>query len=36
VLSGDLKGKIVDLAPNGLINHPVWRCGKTIVLPIKL
>ena len=36
VLSGNLKGKIVDLAPKGLINHPVWRCGKTIVLPIKL
>ena len=36
VLSGNHVGKIVDLAPNGLINHPVWRCGKTIVLPIKL
>lgn len=36
VLSGDLGGKIVDLAPKGLINHPVWRCGKAIVLPIKL
>lgn len=36
VLSGNLGGKIVDLAPEGLINHPVWRCGKTIVLPIKL
>lgn len=36
VLSGNHVGKIVDLAPKGLINHPVWRCGKTIVLPIKL
>ena len=36
VLSGDLGGKIVNLAPKGLINHPIWRCGKTIVLPIKL
>ena len=36
VLSGNPVGKIVDLAPKGLINHPVWRCGKTIVLPIKL
>lgn len=36
VLSSDLGGKIVDLAPKGLINHPIWRCGKTIVLPIKL
>lgn len=34
VVSG--AGKIVDLAPKGLINHPIWRCGKTIVLPIKL
>lgn len=30
--SGD--GKIADLAPRGLVNHPVWRCGKTLVLPI--
>lgn len=36
VLSGDYVGKMVDLAPKGLINHPIWRCGKTIVLPIKL
>ena len=32
--SGD--GRIVDLAPEGLVNHPVWRCGKALVLPIKL
>ena len=36
VLSGTHVGKMVDLAPKGLINHPIWRCGKTIVLPIKL
>jgi CRISPR-associated protein Csm4 len=36
VLSGNLLGKIVDLAPKGMVNHPIWRCGKTIVLPIKL
>lgn len=29
-------GKIVDLAPKEMVNHPIWRCGKTIVLPIKL
>lgn len=27
-------GRIVDLAPSGLVRHPVWRCGKAIVLPI--
>lgn len=26
-------GRIVDLSPAGLCSHPVWRCGKTIVLP---
>lgn len=31
--SGD--GKIVDLAPKGLVKHPIWRCGKALVLPIK-
>lgn len=30
-------GKIVDLAPQGLVlQHPIWRCGKTLVLPIKM
>lgn len=29
-------GKIVDLAPQGLVLHPIWRCGKTLVLPIKM
>ena len=29
-------GKIVDLAPKGLVDHPIWRCGKTLVLPIKM
>lgn len=28
-------GRIVNLSPSGLCNHPVWRCGKTIVLPFK-
>lgn len=28
-------GRIVDLAPKGLVEHPVWRCGKALVLPIK-
>lgn len=28
-------GKLVDLKPeNCNINHPIWRCGKSIVLPI--
>lgn len=30
------KGRIVDLAPKGLVDHPIWRCGKALVLPIKL
>ena len=29
-------GRIVDLAPQGLVEHPVWRCGKAFFLPIKL
>lgn len=29
-------GKIVDLAPHGIVQHPVWRCGKAFFLPIKL
>lgn len=29
-------GKIVDLAPTGIVKHPVWRCGKAFTLPIKL
>ena len=33
-LSGS--GRIVDLAPKGLVHHPIWRCGKALVLPIKL
>lgn len=28
-------GHIVNLAPDGLVNHPVWRCGKAFVLPLK-
>lgn len=34
ILSGS--GKIVDLAPQGLVKHPIWRCGKALVLPIKM
>lgn len=34
VSSGE--GKLVDLAPKNLVKHPIWRCGKTIVLPIKM
>jgi len=31
------KGKIVDLRPKiAEVNHPVWRCGKAIMLPIKI
>lgn len=33
LISGD--GRIADLAPRGLVDHPVWRCGKALVLPIK-
>lgn len=29
-------GKIVDLAPTGIVQHPVWRCGKAFFLPIKV
>ena len=29
------EGRIVDLAPKGMVSHPIWRCGKTLVLPIK-
>lgn len=29
-------GRIVDLAPQGLVKHPIWRCGKALVLPIKM
>ena len=29
-------GRIVDLAPDGIVTHPIWRCGKAIVLPIQL
>ena len=32
--SGD--GEIVDLAPNNFKEHKIWRCGKSIVLPIKI
>lgn len=28
-------GRIVDLSPAGLCSHPIWRCGKAIVLPYK-
>jgi CRISPR-associated protein Csm4 len=28
-------GKIVNLAPKMMVSHPIWRCGKAIVLPIK-
>lgn len=27
-------GRIVDLAPQGVIPHPIWRSGKTLSLPI--
>lgn len=29
-------GRIVDLKPKGLVPHPIWRCGKALVFPIKL
>ena len=29
-------GRIVDLAPKGLVHYPVWRCGKALALPINL
>ena len=29
-------GAIVDLAPQGIVSHPIWRCGKTICIPIQL
>ena len=29
-------GRVVDLAPKGIMDHPVWRCGKALVLPFKL
>ncbi len=29
-------GVIVDLAPKGIVRHPVWRCGKTICIPTKV
>lgn len=29
-------GAIVDLAPTGIVSHPVWRCGKTICIPTKV
>ena len=29
-------GAIVDLAPNNFKEHKIWRCGKSIVLPIKI
>lgn len=29
-------GRIVDLRPKGLVPHPIWRCGKALVFPIKL
>lgn len=29
-------GRIVDLAPQGLVKHPVWRCGKAFFLPFVL
>lgn len=28
-------GRIVDLAPKGLVHHPIWRCGRALVLPVK-
>lgn len=29
-------GSIVDLCPDNIgIQHPVWRCGKTLLIPIK-
>lgn len=32
--TGAICGKIVDLAPQGLIKHPVWRCGRSLFIPI--
>ncbi len=29
-------GAMVDLAPQGMVKHPIWRCGKTICIPIQL
>lgn len=37
--STEIKGKIVNLAPElnfePKLDHPVWRCGKAILIPIK-
>lgn len=30
-----IMGRIVDLCPEDLVKHPIWRCGKSIMLPIK-
>lgn len=32
----DCIGRMVNLQPVGLVNHPVWRNGKSIMLPIQL
>lgn len=29
-------GKIVNLAPANIVDHPVWRCGKALAIPICL
>lgn len=32
-----INGKIVDLCPKGIaLSHPIWRCGKSIFLPVKI
>ena len=32
----DVAGRIVDLNPSeALVEHPVWRCGKALFLPLK-
>ena len=33
----DIKGKIEDLKPEGIdgLNHPIWRDGTTITIPVK-
>lgn len=30
-----VKGRIVDLGPRDIVTHPIWRCGKSIMLPVK-
>lgn len=29
-------GRIVDLSKNTNVNHPIWRCGRSLFVPIKI